>query len=76
VPPLPRRAARDAATLASSGYDRAIKLWDVVTGEVRLTLEGHTAPITALAFTPDGNALISADQGGTVRLWRATPAEK
>ena len=29
-----------------------------------------------LAFTPDGNTLISADQGGTVRLWRSAPAEK
>jgi WD40 repeat protein len=59
--------------IASANDDRAIKLWDVVTGEVRLTLEGHTAPIGALAFTPDGNTLISADGGGTVKFWRAAP---
>lgn len=58
----------DGKTLASSSLDGTIKIWDLATGELRLSLEAHAA--NALNFTQDGT-LISADQGGTVKLWRA-----
>jgi cytochrome c len=32
-------------------------------------LEGHTAPIVALAISPNGSTLASASWDGTVRLW-------
>ncbi len=32
-------------------------------------LEGHTAPVIALAFTPDGAALLSVGSDGEVRRW-------
>jgi WD40 repeat protein len=62
----------DGKTLASSSSDGTIKFWDVVTGEVRLSLDAH--PTAAFVFTPDGNTLISTDIHGTVRLWRAAAA--
>jgi WD40 repeat protein len=31
----------DGRTLASGSWDRTIKLWQVATGKVRATLEGH-----------------------------------
>jgi serine/threonine protein kinase/WD40 repeat protein len=62
----------DGKTLASASADGTIKFWDVVTGELRLSLDGH--PAAAFVFTPDGHTLISADIRGTVKLWRAAAA--
>ena len=42
----------DGKTLASGSEDRTIKLWDAATGEVRATLNGHTAAVWSVAFSP------------------------
>ena len=57
-------------TVASSTTHRgAITLWDVATGQARRELEGHQAGVFALAVRPDGRALASASQDGTVLVW-------
>jgi WD40 repeat protein/serine/threonine protein kinase len=48
----------------------AVKVWDVQTGKILLTLKGHAYPITHLAFSPDGQRLAGAD-GGDVKVWDA-----
>lgn len=34
-----------------------------------IELRGHTRPVVALAYAPDGRTLVSASQNGDVRLW-------
>src|SRR5258708_6446334 len=40
--------------------------------KLRDTLQGHTAAVVSLAFSPDGKTLASASYDGTLKLWDVT----
>jgi tetratricopeptide (TPR) repeat protein len=66
----------DGKTLASASEDMTVKLWDVATGQERVTLRGHQGGVSGVAVASDGHTLVSSSRDGTVRLWRgATDAE-
>ncbi len=46
-----------------------LRLWDLSTGELCLTLAGHDDEVTAVAVTPDGRHALSAARDRTLRLW-------
>jgi WD40 repeat protein len=53
----------------SGEKDTKVLLWDTATRETRKKLEGHKAPITSLAVSPDGKWFASGDKSGWVRIW-------
>ncbi len=79
-PAVPLDYARDAQVLAWSGDDRwlaigartgEVAVWDVgdpTQAALRRELTAHRRPIEALAFSPEGGMLASAD-AGELRLW-------
>jgi WD40 repeat protein/tRNA A-37 threonylcarbamoyl transferase component Bud32 len=58
----------DGSRLASAGFDLTVKVWDLATGRVLLSLEGHEDTVNGLAFSPDGR-LASASSDRTVKIW-------
>ncbi len=54
--------------------DTTVRLWDADTGQpVGQPMTGHTDRVTSVAFSPDGNFLVSGSFDDTVRLWPAYP---
>ncbi|WP_319701024.1 hypothetical protein [Streptomyces sp. ME19-01-6] len=65
--------ACDGRTLATTGADRTVRLWDVRTGRALRALKGHTDGVWAVAFSPDGRTLATGSDDETVRLWDIDP---
>jgi WD40 repeat protein len=68
--------APDGKMVATSSYDKTVKIWDLATGNAIATLVGHPGEVHAVAFSPDGRMLASVSNGneGTVRLWDVAKA--
>jgi cytochrome c len=54
---------------ATAGADGRIAIWTAGNAQPDTVLEGHTAPIAALAVSGDGATLASASWDQTIRLW-------
>ena len=46
-----------------------LSIWDSSTAKKLSTLQGHTAAVSAVAWTRDGRTLATASHDATVRLW-------
>jgi len=54
---------------AGSLDDANIHIWSVQTGQLLDQLSGHEAPVSSLAFSPNGGSLVSGSWDHTVRIW-------
>lgn len=63
-------------TVLVAAFSSRIELWDLATGDKLTTLDGHTALVDTLLFSPDGKTLVSAGRDGTILLWDWDAARK
>lgn len=61
----------DGKNLVGSFGTRALRVWDVATGEALVSTDVHKNVISDLRASPDGALFASADFGGNVRVWDA-----
>jgi small GTP-binding protein len=55
--------------LATGGEDETVRLWEVASGKMLHTLEGHRACVHSVAFDPIGTTLASGSEDETVKVW-------
>jgi WD40 repeat protein len=60
----------DGQTLASGHtVDAKINLWDLRSGKVRHTLRAHAWEVKSVAFSSDGQLLVSGGLDGAIQIW-------
>lgn len=76
----------DSRRLATVSRDKSVKLWDVESGQLLMTLNGLTKPGSCIAFSPDGKQLAAGSSEltltvdhrsytGEIVIWRADRPE-
>lgn len=59
-------------TLLAMGVGSALQIWDVTSGSMLASLEGHAGQITALAFSADGKYIATAGNDNQLFLWQVS----
>src|SRR5262249_8819661 len=57
-------------SMLCAAADATIRIWDTAFGRQVAILEGHTAAITGVSLSAEGQLLASRSLDGTMRLWR------
>lgn len=64
------RFSPDGQTLAANHSEPYIRLWDVKTGILKKTLQGHSRRVVAITFSADGQVMASGSEDNTIKLWK------
>ena len=49
---------------------KTIQIWNAETGNFVRTLEGHEGYVTSVAFSPDGERIVSGGLRGEIKIWK------
>ena len=66
----------DGKQIASGGGDRTAKVWNALTGQEKLTFQGHTGAVNSVCFSPNGKQLASGGDDRTAKVWDALTGQE
>lgn len=61
--------SHDGKVAVSAGSSGVINVWDVDSGRLIRSLEGHRNTVFSLSFAPDGRTVAAGDADGIIKLW-------
>jgi F-box and WD-40 domain protein CDC4 len=53
----------------SGSYDKTVGVWDIISGEKKWTLAGHSAKVYNVVYDHVRNQCYSGSMDGTIRIW-------
>jgi len=65
----------DEAYGLTASEDNTAKLWNVSSGELIRTFDGHGDGVVSAAFSPNGSLVLTASKDCTAKLWHASTGE-
>ncbi|KZV88289.1 WD40 repeat-like protein [Exidia glandulosa HHB12029] len=64
-----RALAARGRTLVSGSYDCTVRVWDIITGDCKWVLVGHTQKVYSVVMDHARGQVCSGSMDGTVRVW-------
>jgi WD40 repeat protein len=61
--------SKDGRFLASASRDGTGRVWDIETGQERVTFFDHAGAVRAIAFAPDQRSIATCAEDGTIHVW-------
>jgi len=65
-----RVAGRDVI-VSGGGHNDCVRVWDGASGQELFALTGHSAAIWCVAFSPDGQRIVTGGDDQTAKVWEA-----
>ena len=60
--------------MATSGWDKTVRIWDLTTRKEIHAITGHIKQVNSVAYSPDGKRLVTASEDKTVKVWDVAKA--
>ncbi len=71
-----RISSPDQQFVALGGPNKLVKIYATKDGKLRASIKKHTDWVTAIAFSPDGKYLASADRNGGIEIWEGATGKE
>ncbi len=68
--------SHDGTKLATTSYDRLVRLWDVASGRPLNVFKEHTEAVYTVAFSPDDRLLASGAADRSVKIWNVETGKR